>query len=98
MPSTVVIYPVDSTDAYGKATFSGAGTSVKCRIQTRKQRSGNERNDDINENGTIIFFGNPTIAMDSRIVLPDGSEPIILSIAFHNDEFGAHHTSLTFGK
>lgn len=98
MPTTVTIYPVASTDAYGKTTFSATGTAVKCRLQQRNQRYTTERNEDINENGTIIFYGTPTIAMDSKIVLPDGSSPIILSIVHHNDDTGAHHTTVTFGK
>ena len=32
MPSTVTVYPVATTDAYGLNTF-GSGVSTRCRVQ-----------------------------------------------------------------
>lgn len=98
MPTTVTLYAPSTTDAYGKTTFSASGTAVKCRLQQREQRYSTERNEDVQENGTIIFYGTPTIDMGYKIVLPDGSSPIILSVVHHNDDTGAHHTTVTFGK
>lgn len=98
MPSTVTVYPVASTDAYGKLTFSGSGVSTRCRIQETGQvvKTADERN--VYEVGSIFFYGTPTITTESKIVLPDGSMPLILSVRVHNDENGAHHTTVSFGK
>lgn len=98
MPSTVTVYPKSSMDAYGKVSPSATGTAVRCRIQQRNQRYATENNRDTFENGTIIFYGSVDITTDSKIVLPDGSSPVILSVVIHNDDEGAHHTTVTFGK
>lgn len=98
MPSTITIYPMASSDAYGKRTFSATGTTVRCRIQERDQRYTTERNEDYQAVGTIICYGTPSIDLDSKVVLPDGTQIMILSIVHHNDESGAHHTSISFGK
>lgn len=98
MPSLVTIYPKSSLDAYGKLTHSATGVAVRCRIMEARQRYATERNRDVFENGSIIFYGTPTITTDSKILLPDGSTPVILSVKVHNDDTGAHHTTVTFGK
>lgn len=98
MPSVVTIYPNTALDAYGKQSHSATGVQVRCRIMENTQRYATERNRDYQENGTIIFYGTPTINNDSKIVLPDGSSPVILSVKVHNDDVGAHHTTVTFGK
>lgn len=98
MPSTVTVYGKSSMDAYGKITPNATGTAVRCRIQQRNQRYSTENNRDEFENGTIIFYGSVDITMESKIVLPDGSSPIILSVVTHNDDEGFHHTTVTFGK
>jgi hypothetical protein len=98
MPSLVTIYPNSSMDAYGKLTHGATGVAVRCRIMETSQRYATERNRDEFENGSIIFYGTPTITTDSKILLPDGSTPVILSVKVHNDDTGAHHTTVTFGK
>lgn len=98
MPSTVTIYAKTAMDAYGKMTFSGTGTAVRCRIQEtgRVVRSPDGR--DVYETGTIIFYGCPTITTDSKIVLPDGTSPLIISVTDHNDDVGANHITVSFGN
>jgi hypothetical protein len=97
MPSSVTVYPKASVDAYGKVTFSAAGTTTKCRVQLAEKVTKTADDREVRESGRIIFYGTPTITTDSRIVLPDGSEPLILSIDRYNDDSGAHHTSVSFG-
>lgn len=98
MPSTVTIYAKTAMDAYGKMSYSGSGTAVRCRIQEtgRVVRSPDGR--DVYETGTIIFYGSPTISEDSKIVLPDGTSPLILSVTNHNDDIGANHITVSFGN
>ena len=85
-------------DAYGKVSPAEIGSELRCRIQQKDQRYATENNRDVFENGTIIFYGSVDITTDSKIVLPDGSSPIVLSVTHHNDEIGGHHTTVTFGK
>lgn len=98
MPSTVTVYPKTGMDAYGKMSYSGSGTAVRCRIQEtgRVVKSADGR--EVYETGTLIFYGNPVINSDSKIVLPDGSSPLILSVTHHNDDVGAHHITVSFGR
>jgi len=98
MPTQVTVYPKSSTDAYGKFTFSATGTATNCRVQEtgRVVKSADGR--DVYEVGTIIFYGNPTITTDSKIVLPDSSSPLILSVQVYNDDTGTHHTTVSFGN
>lgn len=96
MPSTVTIYPKSSTDAYGKFSFSATGTAVRCRIQPSDNVVTTEDNRQVVSRGTIIFYGTPTITSDSKIVLPDGTSPLILTVRVHNDDSGTHHTTVTY--
>lgn len=98
MPSVVTIYSDSGVDAYGKISHIATGTQVRCRVQEATNRYSSERNRDEFENGTLILYGTPDISISSKIVLPDGTSPIILSVKTHNDDFGPHHTTVTFGK
>lgn len=98
MPSTVTIYAEASRDAYGKATFSGTGTDVRCRVvpESRMTRTGDGR--EVVSAGRVYCYGVPTVDVDSRLVLPDGTTAIVLAVQVQNDETGAHHTVVTFGE
>ncbi|CAB4144769.1 hypothetical protein UFOVP1296_30 [uncultured Caudovirales phage] len=98
MPTVVTVYPNSGLDAYGKISHGATGVAVRCRVQDKDTRYATERNRDEFNNGTIIFYGCPDITISSKIVLPDGTSPIILSVDNHNDESGLHHTTVTFGK
>jgi len=96
MPSTVTVYPKTATDAYGKFTFSATGTAVRCRIQPSDNVMVTVDNRNVFAKGTIIFYGTPTITADSKIVLPDNTVPLILTVQVHNDDAGTHHTTVTY--
>ena len=98
MTSTVTVYDRDSLDAYGKVTHDATGKAWKCRIQQRRNRQTTEQNRNEYDGGTIIFYGAPTITTDTKIVLPDGTTPIITGVTQHLDDEGAHHTTVTFGR
>lgn len=98
MTSTVTVYASDTVDAYGKSTYDATGVEWQCRIQERIQKYPSENNRDVFENGSIIFYGDPDITTDSKIVLPDGSSPVILSVTKHLADDGPHHTTVVFGK
>lgn len=97
MPSTVTIYPQSSRDAYGKQSFSGTGTDVRCRVVPDVRMTVTETGREVVAAGRVICYGTPTVTTNSRLVLPDGSDAVILSVQVQNDEDGAHHTVITFG-
>ena len=97
MPSSVTVSPVATTDAYGLNTF-GAGVVTRCRVQETGRVVKNADNEDIYEVGTIIFYGTPTITTKSKIVLPSGAVPLIISVQVYNDDTGTNHTSVSFGN
>jgi len=96
MPSSVTVFPKSSTDAYGKISF-GAGVATNCRIQETGQVVKTADNRNVFEQGRIIFYGTPTITTDSKIQLPSGATPNIISVQVHNDDTGTHHTTVSFG-
>lgn len=98
MPSTITVYAKSSADAYGKVTWAASGTAVKCRIQETGQLVTTGDQENVYEQGRAICYGIVTVSHDSKIVLPDGSAPQILSITNHNDDAGAHHTTISFGS
>lgn len=96
MPSTVTVFLATATDAYGKLTFDATGTAVKCRIQPSDEVVKDADNRDVVAKGTIIFFGVPTITTSSKIVLPDNTIPLIVSVQVFNDDTGTHHTTVVY--
>lgn len=98
MPDTVTVYPLSSLDDYGKRAWSATGTSYRCRIQ---DDSGLHRTPDGREvviTGKAYLYGSPALTTNHKIVLPDGTSPIIVYASVNNDESGSHHTLIRFGK
>ena len=97
MPSTVTIYGQSSRDAYGKQAFSATGTTVRCRVvpEIKVMHTADAR--EVVAAGRVICYGTPSVNTNSRLVLPDGSDAVVLAVQVQNDEEGAHHTVVTFG-
>lgn len=98
MPSTITLYSQSSRDAYGKQTFSGSGTAVRCRVVPTSDVVRTPDGREVIAAGRVYCYGTPTVTVDSRLVLPDGSDAIILSVQVQVDETAAHHTVITFGR
>jgi len=98
MPSTVTVYAQTARDAYGKQTFSPAGKTVRCRVVPTNDVVRDSNGREIVAGGRVYCFGTPSVSVDSRLVLPDESEPSIVSVQVQNDETGTHHTVITFGR
>lgn len=98
MPATVSWYSVSSTDAYGKRTFSGVANTQRARVQMSKQMARDANGKQVTEEGRVYFYGTSTITIDDKLVLPDGSTQVILTVETRNDEDGAHSTVASFGK
>lgn len=101
MPDTLTVYSQSSVDAYGKRTFSGSGTSVRCRVQFDTQQftgsNGGGETRTSKPEGRAFCYGDVAVTTDHRLVLPDGSEAIVRSVNRARDEDGGHHTVIHFG-
>ena len=99
MPDTVTVYPQSSLDKYGKRTWSASGTSYRCRIQSQTKLFRDPSGREVTIDGRVFLYGAPSdITTDHRLVLPDGSSPVLYVVNVANDETGAHHTVLEYGK
>ena len=98
MPSTVTIYSQSSSDKYGKPSYSASGTAVRCRVVPANKVVRTATGVDIVANGTIYFYGTPTVTVDSKITLPNGDMVFVIDVTVQNDESGTHHTVVTFGS
>lgn len=98
MPDTVTFYAKSSLDQYGKRTFSGTGTSYRCRIQAVNQLTRDPDGREVTVTGIAYLYGSPDLTTDHKIVLPDGTTPVIYQVNSNRDEAGAHHTVVLFGR
>ena len=98
MPDTVTVYPVSSLDNYGKRTWSATGTSYSCRIQATPGLIRDVEGREVVVTATIYLYGSPTLTTDHKVVLPDSSAPVIVSVSRVNDDTGGHHTVIRVGK
>lgn len=98
MLETVVISNQSSLDAYGKQSW-GAGVSYRCRIMNTQRILRDVDGREIVEAGRAIIYGMaPTVTTKSKIVLPNGSSPPVVSVSKIQDETGDHHTVVGFGQ
>jgi len=98
MPSTVTWYKEASVDAYGKRTFSATVNSKRCRVSRSTSITNNANGEDVSEEGTVHFYGTADITVDDKLVLPDGSVRIILSVETRTDATSPLITVVRFGK
>lgn len=98
MPRTITHAAVVSRDAYGKPTY-GTATYYRARVtrQTKRVRSRVSGEDAISD--TTIWVGGviPSLGIDDRITLHDGSTPILINWEAPEDETGEHHMKLYMG-
>lgn len=97
MPSTVVIYPKTSRDAYGKASFSASGTAVRCRVQEDLNVTASMDKTEMFESGVVYCYGVVNVGADDKVVLPSGTVAKVTQVTTKDDQIGAHHTVIRFG-
>jgi hypothetical protein len=97
LQSTITHEPFSSRDQYGVVTY-GTAVSYKARVSyTNKRVRSRVTGDDVISTAQAWINGNPTLNVDDRITLPDGSQPIIVSWDQPFDETGsAHHVKIYF--
>jgi hypothetical protein len=89
LTQTVTVETVTSRDGYGKPVY-GTARTYRARVvgKTRLVRDANgvER-----VSSETVYADSTDLMPTDRITLPDGSQPLILSVGSYPDERGAHH-------
>jgi len=98
MPETISVYPSTSTDSYGKVTYSGVAVETRAYVQETGRVIKTADNRDVYEEGRVIFYGNPVITTESKLVLPSGKIPLIISVREIDDGAYLPHTIVSFGS
>lgn len=89
----VIFFPSASVDKYGKRAFTASASVTACAhyvSETVLTRDAEGR--DVIETGRYYIYGTIPVTTDSRIRLPNGTEPIIVGVDTPHDEDGWHHT------
>lgn len=98
MPSTLLVFKRSSRDKYGSPSFASTAVTYRCRVMDADHLSRTPENSDVVVAGKVIIFGVADITVDDKVRLPDGSEPVIVSVDQHDDEDGPHHTTISVGR
>lgn len=94
----ITLYPSESRDQYGKRTFSASGVTACAHLVSETSLTQDQDGREVTEIGRVYVYGTPTVTTDHRIVLADGSEPIIIGVDVPHDQNGAHHTVIRIGQ
>lgn len=95
---TVTLYPPTALDKYGKRSFAASGVSASAHYMAEERLLKSNDGRDVVVKGKLLIYGNVTATTDYRIVLDDGSEPIIVSVDYPHDQDGVHHTVILVGE
>ncbi len=97
LKSSVTHEPVTGRDDYAKPTY-GAATTYVARVDYTRRKVTIADGRDVVAACTVWFDGTPTVTLDDRFTLPDGTQPSILSWDQPTDETGLKtHTKVYFG-
>ena len=94
----ITLYPPSTLDKYGKRSFSASGVTACAHLVSEVSLSRDQDGREVTETGRIYVYGTPTVTTDYRLVLTDGSEPIIIGVDVPHDQNGAHHTVIRIGR
>jgi hypothetical protein len=94
----ITLFPPTAMDKYGKRTFSASGVSACAHLVSDISLSRDQDGREVTEVGKVYLYGVFTVTTDYRIVLPDGSSPVIIGVDTPFDPAGAHHTVVRIGR
>lgn len=98
MPDTITLFANTGIDKYGRPSWSGGGTTYRCRLVAEDRLTRTEQGDDVLITGRAIIYGPATVTTDYKLRLSDGTEPVIIAVDDLKDETGEHHSVVTFGR
>ena len=95
LKQTITIEPASGMDAYGQSSY-GTGVSVPARVEGRNRVVVDAQGNNAVSSTTIYVDGPTVVTTSSRITLPDGTTPLILSIESMPDIDGTPHHKVIF--
>jgi hypothetical protein len=103
MTDTITVYATSTVDNYGKVSTSGTSATFSARIMADVSRTRDNEGVQIVEGGTLYIMSDAAITIGSRLVLPGGREPIVLSVdkvtyPTTGTSSAVHHTVVKFGR
>lgn len=98
MVDSITVAAVSAKDAYGKRTWGSATTLSNCRVQSGDHKILDSLGQEKVATGRVYIAGAPTLTLNDKITLPDGSQPPVLAIDRFGDENGSHHTVIHYGS
>ena len=103
MTDTITVHAATTLDNYGKLSTSNNSTTLSARIVADKSRTRDNEGVQVVEGGTLFIMSDAAIAIGSRLILPGGFEPLVLSVdkVSYPTSSGAsavHHTVVKFGR
>jgi hypothetical protein len=94
----VTLFPPTVLDKYGKRTFSASGVSACAHLVSDISLSRDQDGREVTEVGKVYLYGVFTVTTDYKIVMSDGSSPVIIGVDTPFDPAGAHHTVVRIGR
>ncbi len=102
MTETITVHAATTLDNYGKLSTAAGSTTFSARVVSDKSRTRDNEGEQIVEGGTLFIMSDAAIAIGSRLILPGGAEPIVLSVDkvvySANGTPTVHHTVVKFGR
>jgi hypothetical protein len=98
MPSILKVFKRSTRDKYGNPSFATVPVEYRCRVMDADHLTRTVENTDAVVAGKVIIFGIADVTLDDKVQLPDGSEPVLVSVDQHTDEDGSHHTTISVGR
>lgn len=97
-PATVVYRAATVWDEFGKVTTYAAPINYRARVTySHKRVVSRATGQDVVSSVQVWVIGViPTINVDDKFTLPDGTTPLLISWDMPQDEIGNHHCKLFF--
>lgn len=97
MRETITILPQASVNKYGKQSY-GTGVAYRCRYINSQRILRDADGREVVESGRAIVFGlAPGADVRGKVLLPNGTTPLITSVSKVQDENGDHHHVIGYG-
>ena len=100
MGQSVTIYKATGMDGYGKRTYATSGTVYSpARVQMQNKLVRDPQGREIILVGVVYVLGNCNVAIGDKIVLPDGTSPVIVDVNTEYDiDMTVHHTVINLTR
>jgi len=86
----VTIEPFTGVNAYGEPQY-GAAVQYSAFVQRKTKLVRDRMGQEVVSTAQVYLDGSVDVGIQDRITLPDGSQPVILSIEALSDETGNTH-------